>query len=201
MGKDLNWIIGGVVGAALVPLLTFGVGLPFIFAVIIALVAFAGIVVLLMPRRLFEGLDLRSVGRDKVAFASELLTTAAPAAERLGAAAGRIRSPEVKTQAEHLEAIARDVFAKVEANPAQAPTVRRFLSYYLPRAAEIAEGYATLEAQRAPNAAKLGEVSAMIGKLEQAFIHYADSLAEQELGTLDVELRLIERSLKEDLQS
>ena len=39
----------------------------------------------------------------------------------------------------------------------------------------------------------------MIVKLEDAFVHYADSLADDELGTLDVDLRLIQASLKEDL--
>lgn len=200
MGSDLNWIIGGVVAALMVPLLAFGLNLPFLLAVIIAAIAFAGLVVLLSPRKLFEGLDVNRFGRDKVAFASDLLTAAAPAAERLGNAASRIRSADIRGQVEHLAGIARDVFAKVEANPTQAPAVRRFLSFYLPQAAQVADGYALLEGQREPDAKRLGEVSAMIGKLEQAFIHYADGLAEQELGTLDVELRLIERSLKEDLQ-
>jgi hypothetical protein len=201
MGKDLNWIIGGLVAALLVPLLAFGLNLPFILAVVIAAVAFAGLVILLAPRRLFEGLDVGRFGRDKVAFATDLLTAAAPSATRLGNAAARIRAPDIRTQVEHLAGIAHDVLGKVEANPTQAPAVRRFLSFYLPQAAQVADGYAVLEAQRAPDAKRLGDVSAMIGKLEQAFIHYADSLAEADLGSLDVELRLIERSLKEDLQS
>jgi len=36
-------------------------------------------------------------------------------------------------------------------------------------------------------------------KLEEAFVHYADSLVDEEFGTLDTDLRLIQASLKEDL--
>ncbi len=39
----------------------------------------------------------------------------------------------------------------------------------------------------------------MIAKLEGAFVHYADGLADSELGSLDVDLKLIQASLKEDL--
>ena len=77
--------------------------------------------------------------------------------------------------------------------------MRRFLTYYLPRAAEVADGFATLEGNRVPNAARLGEVGSVIVKLEEAFVHYADSLTDAELGTLDTDLRLIRASLKEDL--
>jgi hypothetical protein len=69
----------------------------------------------------------------------------------------------------------------------------------VPRAAEIAEGYVSLEDRHAPDAAKIAEVADVIEKLEGAFVHYADSLADSELGSLDVDLKLIQASLKEDL--
>lgn len=197
-GNDLNWLIGGVVAAILLPLLTV-LGVPFLIAALIAVVAFAGLVVLLSPRKLFEGLDISAIGRDEVAFAQELLGDALPAAERIRGAAARIDDPAVKARVRHLADITRDVVAKVEANPASASAVRRFLSYYVPRAAEISEGFAVLEDRRAPDPARLNEVGAVIEKLEGAFVHYADSLTDEELGTLDIDLKLIQSSLKEDL--
>jgi 5-bromo-4-chloroindolyl phosphate hydrolysis protein len=197
-GNDLNWIVSGVAAAILLPVLAL-IGVPFVIAAIIAAVAFAGLVVFLSPRRLFEGIDIAAVGRDKVAFARELLADAVPAADRLNAAGSRIDDISTKGRVVHLAQIARDVFAKVEANPAGATAVKRFLSYYLPRAAEIAEGYAVLEDKRAPDPAKLTEVKSVIERLEDAFVHYADSLADRELGSLDIDLRLVQASLKEDL--
>lgn len=198
MKNDLNWIIAGVAAAVLLPLLTV-IGLPFIAAAAVAIVAFVGLVVFLTPRKLFEGLDVNALGRDKVAFATDLLKEAQPAADRLSAAAIGITDKATKEKVRHLEQIARDVIGKVEANPGAAPAIRRFLSYYLPRAAEVSEGYAALEDKRAPDTTRLKEVGDVIGKLEDAFVHYADSLVDNELGSLDIDLKLIQQSLKEDL--
>jgi 5-bromo-4-chloroindolyl phosphate hydrolysis protein len=198
MGNDLNWIISGVAAAVLLPLL-FWIGVPFWLAAVLAVIAFAGLVVLFSPRKLFEGLNIASVGKEKVAFAQELLNDALPAAARLREASAKITDKTVRDRVQHLTAICQDVFAKVEQNPGNASAVRRFLSYYIPRAAEVAEGYALLEDRHAPDAAKLTEVGGVIEKLEGAFVHYADSLADSELGSLDVDLKLIQASLKEDL--
>jgi 5-bromo-4-chloroindolyl phosphate hydrolysis protein len=198
LGNDLNWIVSGVAGAILLPVLTW-IGVPIWLAIIIAVVAFAGLVVLLTPRRLFEGLNVAAVGKEKVAFAQDLLNDAVPAAARLRIAAQKIADKTVHGRVLHLAAICQDVFDKVEKNPDSASAVRRFLSYYVPRSAEIAEGYAALEEKHAPDPVKVAEVAGVIEKLEGAFVHYADSLADSELGSLDVDLKLIQSSLKEDL--
>lgn len=198
MKQDLNWIIAGAVAAVLLPVLTI-VGLPFVAALIVAVLAFAGLVILLRPRQLFEGLDVEALGREKVALAGDLLKEALPATDRLSAVAVHIANRAVKEKVRHLDQIAREVFAKVEANPASASGVRRFLSYYLPRAAEVAEGYAALEAMRAPDPERLKAVGEVISKLEDAFVHYADSLVDNALSGLDIDLKLIQQSLNEDI--
>lgn len=199
LGNDTNWILAGFAAAVVLPVLVW-LGMPFWIALVLTLVAFAGLLFLLAPRRLFEGLNMEAIGKERVAFARELLTEAEPAAQRLKAAGSRIHNAEIRKRVDHLADIAADIFAKVEEKPTRAPAVRRFLSFYLPRAAEISEGYAIIENKRAPNPRRLAEVAAMVEKLEGAFVHYSDSLAESELGTLDVDLRLIEASMKEDLE-
>lgn len=196
--NDLNWIVSGIAAAIILPLLAW-IGVPFWLAAVIAVIAFAGLVVLLSPRKLFEGLNVAAIGKEKVAFAQELLTDAVPAAARLREAAGKIGDKTVRDRVLHLAAICQEVFTKVEQNPGNASAVRRFLSYYVPRAAEVAEGYAVLEDKHAPDPAKLKEVGDVIEKLEGAFVHYADGLADSELGSLDIDLKLIQASLKEDL--
>lgn len=198
-GNDRNWMVAGLVAAILVPGLSFGLGVPFLISAIIAVPVFAGLVILLAPRKLFEGMDVNALGRGRVAFARDLLNEASPAAERLRAVAGRIGDKTMANRIGHLADIATDVFAKVEAAPESAATIKRFLSYYLPRAAEVAEGFAVIEAKRVPAPKQLDEVHSVLVKLEDAFVHYADSLADDELGSLDTDLRLIQASLKEDL--
>lgn len=199
LGNDGNWIVAGVVTAILVPVLAFGAGMPFWIAAVIGLLVFAGLVFLLAPRRLFEGLNINAIGRGRVAFARELLEGAVPAAQRLEAAADDIADKQTAARVRHLAEIAADVFRKVEARPESANAVRRFLSYYLPRASEVAEGFAVIEAKRAPDRKQLEDVRAVLVKLEDAFVHYADSLVDDALGSLDTDLRLIQASLKEDL--
>lgn len=197
--NDSNWIVAGAVAAILLPVLAV-IGVPFVIAAILAALAFVGLVILLSPRRLFEGINIAGIGKQRLEFARELLTEAAPAAERLGMAGRRIADPIVRHKVTNLADISREILEKVEANPARASAARRFLSYYLPQAAEVAEGYATIESKRAPKPERLEAVAGMIEKLEGAFIHYADDLAESDLGTLDVDLKLIEASLKEDMR-
>ncbi|TPL08950.1 5-bromo-4-chloroindolyl phosphate hydrolase [Mesorhizobium sp. B2-4-14] len=198
-GNDWNWIVAGLVSAALLIGLSALTQFPFLVSAVISALVFAGLVFVLAPRQLFEGLDLSSISGSRVAFARELLAQAQPAADRLTAAAGSIADRDMKAKVKNLSDIAADVISKVEQKPETAPSVRRFLTYYVPQAAEVAEGYATLANRRAPSQARLANVGAVIAKLQDAFVHYADSLADSELGTLDVDLRLIQESLKEDI--
>jgi 5-bromo-4-chloroindolyl phosphate hydrolysis protein len=197
--NDWNWIVAGVAALAVVMGLSLLLNVPFVIAAVIAALVFGGLVILLSPRKLFEGIDARTIGTGRVAFARDLLTEATPALDKLRAAGSHINDVDVGKRVKHLAAIAADVFAKVEANPANASTVKRFLAYYLPQASQVAEAFDVLEDQHAPDPARLAEVSGVIEKLEVAFAHYADGLAETELGSLDTDLRLIEASLKEDL--
>ncbi|NRP85529.1 hypothetical protein GFPCMMHI_01427 [Ensifer adhaerens] len=198
-GNDWNWIVAGLVAAIVVPVLSFYAGMPIWIAAVIGLLVFVGLIFALAPRGLFEGLDAKAIGRGRLEFARDLLNSATPAARRLEASAAQIASKETAKRVRHLAEIAADVFAKVEANPESAGTVRRFLSYYLPRAAEVAEGFAVIEAKRQPDATRLQEVDLVLTKLEDAFVHYSDSLVDDRLDTLDTELRLIQASLKEDI--
>ena len=198
-GNDWNWIVAGLAAAILVPVLSFFAGMPIWIAAVIGLLVFVGLIFVLAPRGLFEGLDAKAIGRGRLEFARDLLNSATPAARRLEASAAQITSKETARRVRHLAEIASDVFAKVEANPESAGTVRRFLSYYLPRAAEVAEGFAVIEAKRQPDATRLQEVDLVLTKLEDAFVHYSDSLVDDRLDTLDTELRLIQASLKEDI--
>ncbi|WP_133707106.1 5-bromo-4-chloroindolyl phosphate hydrolysis family protein [Rhizobium sp. BK313] len=199
-GNDWNWIVAGLAAAIVVPVLSFFAGMPLWIAAVIGLLIFVGLVFALSPRRLFEGLDAKTIGKGRLDFARDLLSAAAPAAQRLEASADHITNKETAKRVRHLAEIAADVFAKVEASPESAGTVRRFLSYYLPRAAEVAEGFATLEAKRVPDQKRLQEVDLVLTKLEDAFVHYSDSLVDDRLDTLDTELRLIQASLKEDIR-
>jgi 5-bromo-4-chloroindolyl phosphate hydrolysis protein len=197
--SGIDWIAGAVASAVLLPLLAIGVAMPFWIACIISAAAGAGVVAIMAPRKLFAQLDASSAARGKIEFARELLTDAEPLAARLAAAATSITQPDVAQRVRHLVSMARQIFAAIEKDPLRLDRVRRFLTYYLPRAAEIAEAYGSLERSLAPNPARIAATGELIDRLDVAFTRYAASLQDADLDTLDIELKLLKRSLDDDL--
>jgi 5-bromo-4-chloroindolyl phosphate hydrolysis protein len=87
----------------------------------------------------------------------------------------------------------------IEKDPLRIDRVRRFLTYYLPRAAEMAEAYRALETGPGADTARLNATGEIIDRLSAAFTEYAGNLRDAELDKLDIELKLLKRSLDEDL--
>jgi 5-bromo-4-chloroindolyl phosphate hydrolysis protein len=194
-----NWIVGGAAAAVLLPALAVGFGMPFLIACGISAAAGGGLAVLLSPRKLFDRLDASGAARSKIEFARELLTDAEPLAVRLEVAVSSIRTAKVAERVRHLARVSREIFAGVEEDPLRVDRVRRFLTYYLPRAAELAEAYSLLEKSATPDAKRLTTTSDLIDRLDAAFTHYATNMQEADLGNLDIELKLLKSSLDEDL--
>jgi 5-bromo-4-chloroindolyl phosphate hydrolysis protein len=199
--SGLNWLAGGAAAAILVPVLALGPGLPFWIACIASALAGGGLVILLAPATRFKALDASGVARGKIAFARELLTEADPFISRLEAAAKAIRAKTAVDRVRHLASVARGIFEAVEKDPLRIDRVRRFLTYYLPRAAEMAEAYQSLERDHGAEAARFEATREIIDRLDVAFTDYAANLRDADLDKLDIELKLLKRSLDEDLGS
>jgi 5-bromo-4-chloroindolyl phosphate hydrolysis protein len=199
--SGLNWLAGGAAAAILVPVLALGPGLPFWIACIASALAGGGLVILLAPATRFKALDASGVARGKIAFARELLTEADPFISRLEAAAKAIRAKTAVDRVRHLASVARGIFEAVEKDPLRIDRVRRFLTYYLPRAAEMAEAYQSLERDKGAEAARFDATREIIDRLDVAFTDYAANLRDADLDKLDIELKLLKRSLDEDLGS
>lgn len=197
--SGMNWIAGGAAAAILLPALAIGAGMPFLIAGIISAAAGGGLVFLLAPRQSFERLDASGAARGKIEFARELLTAAEPLAIRLEVAVSTIGTKPVADRVRHLASMSRQIFAGVEDDPLRIDRVRRFLTYYLPRAADLAEAYAVLEKSGNRDKTRLVATGEMIDRLDTAFTHYATNLQEADLGNLDIELKLLRSSLDEDL--
>ncbi len=194
-----NWIAGGVVAAILLPLVVFGIGLPLIVGIIVAALAFGGIALLLAPRGLFEGIDVSKAGQGRVELARKVLTEAIPYRDRLKAASINQSDKDVSGKLRQMADTTDAIMAEVEKNPEKLTLVTRFLGYYLPQAAEVAEGYTLVLSKRIPDQKRAGEMRDMIGKLGTAFSRFSDSLVDADLKGIDVELKLLEATLKDDM--
>jgi len=199
LSEDRNWLIAGFLGAVTVPGLTFGAGLPFVVSAGIGVAVFAGLLFLLAPRRVFEGIDVSAIGRSRLDLARKVLGDALPQVDRLDQVAKEIRKPDVKARVARLAVVARGILAGVEQDANRLAAVQRFLTYYLPQAGEIAARYPVLEQMSRPDAALVTQTEGVIAKLEDAFGHYKDSLLDSDLADLDVELRLIETAIRDDM--
>jgi hypothetical protein len=95
----------------------------------------------------------------------------------------------------HLAGVARSISEGIEKDPLRIDRVRRFLTYYLtyylPRAAEMAEAYRALEGSSGVDAARLSATGEIIDRLSGAFTEYAGNLRDAELDKLDIELKLL----------
>ncbi|MGC2780861.1 MAG: 5-bromo-4-chloroindolyl phosphate hydrolysis family protein [Bradyrhizobium sp.] len=199
VSSETGWIVGGVVAAIAVPALAIGVGMPFWLACVVGIATGGGAIAVLAPRSAFPLLEASGAARGKVQLVRELLIEAAPHAERLDEAAGRMRERKVAECVRHLAVVARRILAAIEKDPLRLDRVRRFLTYYLPRAAEIAQAYAELEQAPVTDPQRLTSTRELIDRLDTAFTRYATSLQDADLDKLDIELKLLKSALDEDL--
>ncbi|WP_448952778.1 5-bromo-4-chloroindolyl phosphate hydrolysis family protein [Labrys neptuniae] len=194
-----NHLIAGVAAAGVIPLGVFGLNLPVLAVVPLAALLYGGIVLVLAPRRAVERIDADKVGRAQAELVGSLVEEGQASVRRLEAAAAGLSKPTTRQSVSHLAQTAQGILDKLVSEPGKLAAVRRFLTYYLPRSVEIAEGLGLAEKQRGWNTARQSETEAILVKLDQAFGFYADSLSQAELDALDVELKLMSRALAEDI--
>ena len=78
--------------------------------------------------------------------------------------------------------------------------VRRFLTFYLPNAAGITEGWQTLERNANPAAERVAQTREVMKALGDAFQKFASQADTPELEELDLNLKVVKDALKSDLE-
>ncbi|KMO26830.1 5-bromo-4-chloroindolyl phosphate hydrolysis family protein [Methylobacterium aquaticum] len=186
----------GLAGGAFAPLAAFGLGLPLWVALPGAVLVFAGLRLVLAPRAPFEGLDRAALDGAALDLAGEVLAAARGDLARLREAARTVRAPEPRARLERLHAVAVATAERVEREPRRLNAARRLLTYYLPAAVRLGEGYRILEGAHRPDPARLAAAAAMIGNLDAVFSRHADRLDAPEIEGLDVELKLLADAIR-----
>ncbi|MBN8941959.1 MAG: 5-bromo-4-chloroindolyl phosphate hydrolysis family protein [Rhizobiales bacterium] len=194
-----NHVAGGVAAAIALPVGVFGLDLPFPLVVPVAGGIYLGLAFLLARPRPIDRIDPERVGRAQAALVAGLIEEGEKLVARLNEASRRLAAKDAANTAAHMAGIAQAILDRLAAEPGKLASVRRFLSYYLPRSVEIAEGLVVVEGQRARDPARVAGIHDMMTRLDQAFTFYSDSFAQAELDALDVELKLLGRSLAEDI--
>lgn len=197
--RGLNHVAGGIAAAIALPISVFALNLPFVPALAIAAGIYAGVALLLAPRRAIDRIDPERVGRAQAALVAGLIEDGEAVVARLEGAAGELASKDAAGKVAHMAKVAQSILDRLAAEPGKLSVMRRFLSYYLPRAADLAEGMVVVEGLKAGDPKRRADLEDMLGKLDHAFTYYSDSFAQAELDVLDVELKLLARSLSQDI--
>lgn len=145
-------------------------------------------------------LDDRILDAGQREAARQILNDAITAVDRLHTAGKRIKAESVNEQVAHLADLFNKTIADVRREPERLGSVRRLLTFYAPRAADIAEGYASVESGARPDKARLERAATSLRKLDDAWAHFTDKLAEPDRANLDIELDLLDQSLKSDME-
>ena len=195
--SDNRYVFAGLAGGGFAPLATWLLGLPAIAAIPGAVLVFAGVLVLLQPKKMFEDLDADQYEAGQLALAGEVLSEAEKDLRRLTVAAHTITKVPVKEKLVHLKDMARRVTLEVERDPSRLRHVRRLLTYYLPASARMAEGYVAVEKRVRPDHERVAAAEQMLDRLDDVFTDYNDRLVTTEIEGLDLEIKLLDDATRQ----
>ncbi|HZZ87218.1 MAG TPA: 5-bromo-4-chloroindolyl phosphate hydrolysis family protein [Caulobacteraceae bacterium] len=192
-------LLGACAAGVAMPLGAFVVGLPLWIDGPISAGVGLGLFFLLRSGKQ-PSLDEQVLNDARAQTGRSLLPDALDALDRMKQAMGRIKDPAVRGQVADLITKGRKVVDQVRADPGRAMAVRRLLTFYLPNAASLAEGWVALEGRALPSPERMTQTGDTLRALNQAFAKFADDMAEPQMQTLDVDLKVVNDALKSDLE-
>lgn len=109
--------------------------------------------------------------------------------------------PSVPVAVGHvLDALVRHgltILDTVASQPEKLTPILRFFTYYLPATADLVLDRLKLEAHAGQ--ARLAEIDQTLGRLEEAFASFERAVVEPDLASVDLDIELLDRALKDDL--
>ncbi len=197
-GRGESTLLAGGAAAVALPVLALGAHLPLLVAGAVSAAVFAG-VWLLSPGPTSRGLDVDALTEAQGGTARALTADAQGSLDRLRAAGKGVRDPQMKAAVDKLAATAGRVLQDLRDAPDRVMAVRRLLTFYLPNAASLAEGWRALEATARPSAERVAQTRSTMAALDEAFTRFADDLQAPQLQTLDLDLKVLNDALKADV--
>jgi hypothetical protein len=198
MDRGTSTLIAGVAGALAFPLLVFGLALPLWLSLVVALGIFGGLLLALRPRGF--GFDVDAMTEAQSDTVRGLISDGTAALGRIKRIAPAIGDPAMKSAVQSLAATSDQILAHVGNDSSRAMAVRRYLTFYLPNAASIAEGWQTLESNAGSPPERKEQARDVMKALNEAAMKYASDADQPELNELDLSLKVVKDALKSDLE-
>lgn len=203
-GLGGRYLIAAGVAIVAMPVMVLAFGVPPLaaFAVSVAIFALMGLFAavrtpMINAEKTAAGLNKPSGKGNpavKAAFAEAL-----PALARVEKVIETTPKNQMRDRLERIAETGRKIIVEVEEDESRLGAVSRLLTYYLPRTADMADAYAELRVRGAEAPERRAAMEDVLQKLEDAFLHYADRLVDDDMKGVDVDIRLLNEALKEDL--
>jgi 5-bromo-4-chloroindolyl phosphate hydrolysis protein len=192
-------LLAALAAAAVMPAAAIGLHLPLWLDLGLSGGTFAGGFLLLRSGKQ-ETLDADELADARNQTGRGLIPDAAASLDRMKKALTQIKDPAVRGQVDGLVRTGTKVLGDVRTDPSRAMAVRRLLTFYLPNAASIAEGWVALEGRATPSPERMAQTGATLRTLNEAFAKFSDDMVEPQMQTLDIDLKVVNDALKSDLE-
>jgi 5-bromo-4-chloroindolyl phosphate hydrolysis protein len=199
LSRGTATLLAACAAGAVLPLGVFLIGLPIWIDAPVAGGVGVGLYFVLRSGKQ-PTVDEQALNDARAQTGRSLLPDATASLDRMKQTLGQIRDPAVRGQVAELVTTGRKVVDQVRADPTRAMAVRRLLTFYLPNAASLAEGWVALEGRALPSPERMTQTGQTLRALNQAFAKFSDDMAEPQMQTLDVDLKVVNDALKSDLE-
>jgi hypothetical protein len=195
-------LLASAAAAIAFPLLALVLKLPLWLSLAVAAVLF-GAAWLLAPSGGAGGtmIDSDALLDARSDTARGLVSDGQAALDRLRIAARAIQDKAMGQSVSGLADLGEKVLGEVRADPNRAMAVRRLLTFYMPNAASLAEGWRALEQRATPSPERVTQTRETMQALDEAFRKFSDDAAEPQMQALDLDLKILKDALKSDLEA
>lgn len=198
MDRGTSTLIAGAAGALAFPVLALVLDLPLWLSLAVSLGVFGGLMLALRPSGF--GLNLDAMQEAQSDTVRGLVADGTAALDRIRRIAPAIQDASMKSQMLQLANTSTQIISHVRDDSTRAMAVRRYLTFYLPNAAQIAEGWQTLEANAGSPPERKAQAREVMKALNDAATKYASDADQPELDALDLSLKVVKDSLATDLE-
>jgi hypothetical protein len=198
MERGTSTFVAGVAAAIALPACVFWLQLPLWLSLTVAGGIFLGLYFALRPSGF--GLNMDALQEAQSDTTRGLISDGSDALDRLKRTVPAIQDTSMKKAVQGLCGTADKILANIKTDPVRVMAVRRFLTFYLPNAASIAEGWQTLERNASLSPERVAQTRDVMSALGDAFKKFASDADAPELQELDLNLKVVKDSLKADLE-
>ncbi len=200
MSRGVAILIAAGLAAIVFPATALGLHLPLWIDAGLSVAVLSGAYMVISRPSSVDGIDEDQVIEARNQTGRGLVDDGADALERLRKAGKAIKDAAMRGQVDSLCRTADKVIRDVRADPSKAMAVRRLLTFYLPNAASLTEGWQTLEQRATPGGDRAEQTRKTMLALNDAFSKFADDLTAPQMQTLDLDLKMLNDALKSDLE-